>query len=144
MVVEKEIIEIRKMKILKVTGAIIRNKNNFLICRRGPDEKAAGYWEFPGGKVEKNEKLKDCMARELREELNIDAVVGDLYEHYFFDSGKITYDLYFFIIKKFNGTITKTVHDQIKWLKLEDFKNYNFLPGDGPLIKKLIDDDGNN
>ena len=131
-------------KVIKVTGAIIQNENKFLICRRGPKEKAAGLWEFPGGKLEQNETLEDCMARELKEELNINAIVGDLYKHYFFDSDKVIYDLYFFNIETFNGNITKTVHDQIKWSRLEDFKGYNFLPGDGPLITKLKEDDENN
>ena len=39
------------MKVIKVTGAIIQEGNKFLICRRGPSEKAAGLWEFPGGNL---------------------------------------------------------------------------------------------
>ena len=46
------------MKTIKVTGAIIQNDNNFLIGRRGKDEKSGGLWEFPGGKLEEDESLK--------------------------------------------------------------------------------------
>ncbi len=52
-----------------------------MICRRGPNEKAAGLWEFPGGKLEQNETLESCIRRELKEELKVDAVVGDLFDH---------------------------------------------------------------
>ena len=124
-------------KVLKVTGAIIQNGNKFLICRRGPNEKAAGFWEFPGGKLEQNETLESCILRELKEELEIDAVVGDLFDHYIYETSEILYDLYFFKVLKFKGTIKLTVHDRLKWVELKDFSYYNFLPGDGPLIKKL-------
>ena len=124
-------------KVIKVTGAIIQNGNKFLICRRGPNEKAAGLWEFPGGKLEKNETLESCIRRELKEELKVDAVVGDLFDHYIYETSEILYDLYFFKILKFKGTIKLTVHDRLKWVELKDFSYYNFLPGDGPLIKKL-------
>ena len=141
MAVEEKQGEGERMKVIKVTGGIIQNKNKFLICRRGPNEKASGYWEFPGGKLELNETLEDCMLRELKEELCIDGVLHSLYSNYSFKTKEVTYDLYFFRIKKYHGKLTKTVHDAIKWVELEDFDNYSFLPGDEPLITKLKRDD---
>ena len=44
-----------KKKIIKVTGAIIKKDSNYLIGRRGPNEKSPGLWEFPGGKIENGE-----------------------------------------------------------------------------------------
>ena len=128
-------------KLIKVTGAIIQNRNKFLICRRGPNEKAAGLWEFPGGKMEQNETLKSCIRRELKEELEVDAVVGDLFDHYIYETSEIQYDLYFFKILKFKGSIKLIVHDKLKWVELSDFSHYNFLPGDGPLINRLKKDE---
>jgi len=128
-------------KVIKVTGAIIQNGNKFLICRRGPNEKAAGLWEFPGGKLEQNETLESCIRRELKEELEVDAVVGDLFDHYIYETSEILYDLYFFKILKFKGTIKLIVHDELKWVELKDFSHYNFLPGDGPLINRLKKDE---
>ena len=124
-------------KVIKVTGAIIQNENKFLICRRGPKEKAAGLWEFPGGKLEQYETLEACIQRELKEELEVDAVVGDLFDHYIYETSEIVYDLYFFKILRFKGSIKLTVHDKFKWVELKDFSQFNFLAGDGPVIKKL-------
>ena len=128
------------MKVIKVTGAIIQRENKFLICRRGPDEIAAGLWEFPGGKLEINETLEDCILRELKEELDIDAELHSLYDNYRFKSKDVIYDLYFFKIKEYSGNLLKRVHDEMKWVKLKDFHHYSFLPGDTPVINKLEKD----
>lgn len=59
-----------------VTAAIIIENNKVLLTRRAPGEKHAGWWEFPGGKVEPGEPPENCLRRELREELEIDAAIG--------------------------------------------------------------------
>ena len=55
----------------KVAAAIIRSGEEILLTRRKPGEKLAGYWEFPGGKIEENETIQQCLEREIHEELNI-------------------------------------------------------------------------
>ena len=126
------------MKTILVTGAIIQNDNNFLIGRRGKDEKSAGMWEFPGGKLEQGESPKECIKRELKEELNIDAEIGELFFSYTYNYPHVSYELYFFKVNSFFGEPVKSVHDKLKWEKLKNFYKYDFLPGDGPLIDKLI------
>ena len=126
------------MKTILVTGAIIQNDNNFLIGRRGKDEKSAGMWEFPGGKLEEGESPKECIKRELKEELNIDAEIGELFFSYTYNYPHVSYELYFFKVNSFFGEPVKSVHDKLKWEKLKNFYKYDFLPGDGPLIDKLI------
>ena len=59
-----------------VTAAVIAFNGKLLLCRRAPDEKLAGMWEFPGGKMEDGETLQECLKRELREELGIEASAG--------------------------------------------------------------------
>ena len=126
------------MKTIKVTGAIIQNDNYFLIGRRGKDEKSAGMWEFPGGKLEEGESPKECIKRELKEELNIDAEIGELFSSYTYNYNHVSYELFFFKVNSFFGEPVKSVHDKLKWEKLKNFYKYDFLPGDGPLIDKLI------
>ena len=131
------------MKIILVTGAIIQNDNNFLIGRRGKDEKSSGMWEFPGGKLEEGESLKECIKRELKEELNIDAEIGELFSSYTYNYPHVSYELFFFKVNSFFGEPVKSVHDKLKWEKLKNFYKYDFLPGDGPLIDKLISENNN-
>ncbi len=131
------------MKTIKVTGAIIQNDKNFLIGRRGKDEKSAGMWEFPGGKLEEGESPKECIKRELKEELNIDAEIGELFSSYTYNYPHVSYELFFFKVNSFSGEPVKSVHDKLKWEKLKNFYKYDFLPGDGPLIDKLISENNN-
>ena len=62
---------------ISVTAAIIIDNGRVLIARRQPPGKMPGMWEFPGGKIEKGESPEACLKRELREELDIDACVGE-------------------------------------------------------------------
>jgi cysteine synthase B len=60
-----------------VVCGLIENQGRLLIARRSPGQALAGYWEFPGGKVEPGETTAQALARELKEELGVDAEVGE-------------------------------------------------------------------
>ena len=81
---------------ITVIAAIIKKDNKYLIGRRGPKEKSTGLWEFPGGKIEYGETHEECLKRELKEELNIDAEIGELYSEYVYKYPHIAYKLYFY------------------------------------------------
>tara|TARA_B100000902_G_C27247011_1_gene883154 strand:+ start:1130 stop:1522 length:393 start_codon:yes stop_codon:yes gene_type:complete len=127
-------------EVIKVAGAIIKKNDKYLIARRAPGDRSEGFWEFPGGKIEHGETSFECIKRELKEELNIDAEIGKLYSQYIYDHPHISYELFFYEVKFFSGNLKKNVHDKIKWEKLENFHNYVFLPGDGPVIQELVNE----
>lgn len=129
------------MKIIKVTGALIQKNDKYLIGRRGPNEKSPGLWEFPGGKIEKGETPIECIKRELKEELNINAEIGDLVTKYNYDYPNVSYLLYFFKVKSYIGEFKIIVHDKLEWVSLNDFHKYDFLQGDTPLINQMLSND---
>lgn len=61
---------------LDVCAAVIRRGNSVLLTSRPPGSHLAGYWEFPGGKIDVGESLASCIVREIREELRLDVVPG--------------------------------------------------------------------
>lgn len=61
-----------------VAAALIFDGPNVLIARRAPGQNLAGFWEFPGGKLERGETLKSCLSRELDEELGLECEVLDM------------------------------------------------------------------
>jgi mutator protein MutT len=65
------------MTIIVVTAAVIERDGRFLVTRRQQGVHLEGYWEFPGGKCEAGEPLDACLVRELREELDVEAHVGE-------------------------------------------------------------------
>src|SRR5579862_2897916 len=64
-----------------VVAALIVRAGEVLICQRRPDQPMALQWEFPGGKIEPGETPEQALARELREELAIDAQIGPHVAH---------------------------------------------------------------
>ena len=60
------------MERVDVAIAIVCRQKSVLICRRRREDRLGGYWEFPGGKVEAGETIQQGLARELREELDIE------------------------------------------------------------------------
>src|SRR5215475_7035514 len=66
--------------LVHVVAAVIQRESRYLITRRSEGTHLAGLWEFPGGKVGTAESPEAALRRELREELGVDALVGDLME----------------------------------------------------------------
>ena len=63
-------------KMIEVTAAILEDGNKIMIARRGKGKHLAGFWEFPGGKIEQDETPEICLIRELKEEFEIDVSIG--------------------------------------------------------------------
>jgi len=90
----------------EVTAAIILKDNKVLIAQRAPGKNQAGKWEFPGGKVELGETPQECLNREIREELEVDIEVLDIFGEsiYAYHSGTIKLMAYW--CKWISGEVT--------------------------------------
>ena len=121
-----------------VAAALIVRGGEVLIGQRRPDQPMASQWEFPGGKIEAGESPEEALARELDEELGITAVIGPHVvhiRHNYRHGGAV--DLQFFAVHEFSGEIVGRIYHQVRWVRLEDLSNYEFLPADRNLIRDL-------
>jgi 8-oxo-dGTP diphosphatase len=122
---------------MDVVAAVIERDGKILIGQRKRGGRHALKWEFPGGKVEPGEELRPALARELREELDIDAVIGEE-----MDSYKVTYPgssvmLHFYRVVQFQGEPRNLDFEQIAWEPRGKLPEYDFLEGDVRFISKL-------
>ncbi|HWR24331.1 MAG TPA: (deoxy)nucleoside triphosphate pyrophosphohydrolase [Feifaniaceae bacterium] len=123
----------------EVTAAIIRNeKNEILICQRGPGGSCARLWEFPGGKREPNEDLKACLVRECREELNVEIGIDRFFFETVYAYPEKTVRLFFFLARILKGEPELKVHADMVWEKPERFSAYPFCPADAPILERLM------
>ena len=121
-----------------VAAALILREGQVLIGQRRPDQPMALQWEFPGGKIEPGESPEQALARELDEELGIKAVVGPRVTHIrhnYRHGGAV--DLLFFAVREFTGEIDNRIFHQVRWTKLEELTNFDFLAADRGLIRDL-------
>ena len=123
-----------------VTAAIIRDGENILVVRRGPREKLAGFWEFPGGKVEHPETLQECLERELFEELDITTKVTDVVavSDYKYESGAIKRVA--LEAEILHGEISLSVHDKLRWLPACKILDLKLAPADIPIAQALLEE----
>ncbi|HMD14925.1 MAG TPA: 8-oxo-dGTP diphosphatase MutT [Bacteroidota bacterium] len=122
-------------------GIIIRKEisTSVLLCRRKESARYGLKWEFPGGKVEKDETTEECLLRELTEELSITAVIGSLYhqqQYLYPDSG--TFDVFYYMIRQFSGSIVNRVFESFEWVSTAKLLEYDILEGNRDVVKKLM------
>ena len=121
------------MNLIKVVcGVVTNSENRILITQRG--DKINKYkWEFPGGKVNKEENINDSIKRELKEELGIDIIPRDVIFQNTFNGLK----LIFISCTHNKGKILLSEHLDYKWVNQNELKNFDFLEGDMEFIKQF-------
>ena len=126
------------MKIIDISIAIVKDaQNNFLICLRPDDSHQGGKWEFPGGKVEKDEQADQAMCRELHEEVGLTATQYNLFETLFFDYGDKQLNLNFYLIEEFSGEAFAKEGQPLKWVTKAQLSDYDFPEANKQVIEKL-------
>jgi ADP-ribose pyrophosphatase len=121
----------------EVVAAVIRNKNTILICRRPANKKRALLWEFVGGKPEPGETLPQALARECREELDIELEVGVEFAECTHAYPDMTVHLTAFEAKITNGEPKMLEHADMRWVTVDELDGYKFCPADAAILAKL-------
>lgn len=129
-------------KEVKVVAAIIENDQNEILCAlRSPEMTIPNMWEFPGGKVEKNEDIFTALIREINEELGCTIETTQIV----FKDNTHEYDTFIINLisikcRVVKGTPTASEHSKLIWLKRENLESLQWAPADIPAVKQLIDE----
>ena len=118
-------------------GILVRN-GKVLACQRRADQSHPGKWEFPGGKREAGESIEECLRRELREELGIDAEVGpEVGRSVHVYNGREPVELFFFRVDAFRGEIDNRIFNEVRWVDAAQLVELDFLDADREIVARL-------
>jgi len=127
--------------LLVAACALVDADGRVLIAQRPEGKQLAGLWEFPGGKVEAGETPKECLIRELREEIGVETQAACLapltFASHSYDDFHLLMPLY--VCRRFTGTPRPHEGQALKWVKPNRMRDYPMPPADAPLIPFLID-----
>ena len=131
-------------KYVHVVIGIIQNSNrHVLVSKRNAESHLGGLLEFPGGKVEKNESPIEALARELKEELNIESIECEplIQIPYCYPDRNVLLDAY--LVKKFTGKVVANEGQELFWqsidiLDADDFPAANHGVFQALKLPKLI------
>ena len=124
------------MKTIRVVAAVIHDKNQIFATARGYGEFKGG-WEFPGGKIEEGETSEQALAREIKEELEINIQVGELIETIEYDYPKFHLNMDCFWCTIESGHIKVKEAEEARWLTYETIDDVDWLPADRGLVDKI-------
>ncbi|MCA2692095.1 MULTISPECIES: 8-oxo-dGTP diphosphatase MutT [unclassified Microcystis] len=120
--------------------AVIRDDRDLiLIDRRLAKGLLGGFWEFPGGKIEGNETVQECIKREILEEIGIEIAV---------DSHLITIDhtyshfrvnLQVYNCRYLSGKARAIECEEIRWVTIQELDHYTFPAANQEIIRALKD-----
>ena len=125
------------MNITNVVAGVITKENLFFIAQRNRKKYLGLKWEFPGGKVDKNETNEEALKRELKEELNISIFVDKKISEEKYKDETINIILHYYFCKIIDGTINLNEHENSKWVSKDDFNQYDMIEGDKNIIHFL-------
>ena len=125
-------------EIRDVSAALVWDKQGrFMICRRPPEKARGLLWEFVGGKREAGESGEEALARECREELDIEVEATDVFmtvDHVYPD---IHIRLTLYNARIVSGTPKLLEHVAIAWINPDEIDNYPFCPADETILTEI-------
>lgn len=124
-------------KVIEVVGAIIKDGDRYLVGQRAAHKSQGGLWEFMGGKIEPGETPEQALARECREELDLEIenerIIDSVVHEYPEKTIRLT------LIEctpKVGSTPRPNEHQDIRWVTREEMEVLDFAPADRDLIRK--------
>ncbi len=126
------------MDIIKVVCGIIFKEDKIFLCRRNALKSLAGYWEFPGGKVETNETEEASLYRELLEELGMKVTIDKYFHSVVHTYDTFTIELIAYLCQFQEATYIFTDHDRYEWVDKHELLHWQLAPADIPIARELI------
>jgi mutator protein MutT len=118
-------------------AVIINEKQEILIDKRLPKGLMANLWEFPGGKIEAGETPQDCIQREIKEELEVDIIVGDHLIDITHTYSEFMVTLSVYLCQIIMGEPQPLECAEIRWVTVSQLHNFEFPSANKAIISAL-------
>ncbi|WP_319475627.1 (deoxy)nucleoside triphosphate pyrophosphohydrolase [Marispirochaeta aestuarii] len=125
------------MRSIRVTAAVLRRGEYILLAKRSAQQSRPLLWEFPGGKVEDGEDDRSCLARELQEELGIEARIGEKIGLFPFSYPDISIELAVYEAEIIRGEPHPREHHELAWVTADDLLSFQLAEADFPAAELL-------
>jgi 8-oxo-dGTP diphosphatase len=126
-----------RVRVLVAAAVIVRRDGKFLLAQRPAGKPYAGYWEFPGGKVEAGESAAHALARELHEELGIEVVRACPWITRDYDYEHAAVRLHFFRVLEWRGELHGRENQSFAWQCIGALNVAPMLPANAPVLRAL-------
>lgn len=128
------------MKRIHIVAGIIlnSNKSEIFITKRPDHSHKGGFWEFPGGKVEKGELAENAMERELNEEIGISDLQQSLFQSFDFDYTDKSLSFDFYLISGFQGEPYGKEGQLGQWVPISELNNFAFPEANQPVVDAVM------
>ena len=124
------------MKKIEVVAAIVQDGEKIFATQRGYGEFKDG-WEFPGGKIEPGESKETALARELKEELDMEVEIGELFETVEYDYPQFHLTMHCYLCQLAKEKFVLKEHEAARWLGKNQLDEGAWLPADEGIVEKL-------
>ena len=126
-------------RIIEVVGAIICDGDRYLVGQRAAHKTQGGLWEFMGGKIEPGETPEQALARECREELDLEIENERIIDSVVHEYPEKTIRLTLIYCTPRPGSVPRAnEHQAIRWVTTDEMREMDFAPADKELIQKLF------
>ena len=122
---------------LEVAAGILILNGKILIAKRKEGKHLAGYWEFPGGKVEHSETPEETLIREFKEELDVHIKVHSEFHQNVYSYPQKKVHLRSYRVELISGEFKLKDHDEIKWAQISELDGLKIAPADIAIVEKL-------
>ena len=123
--------------VIDVVAGIIWANGLYLAVERPEGARMAGWWEFPGGKIEQGETADDALVREFQEELGVTPTRFERWRDLEHEYDDLMVRLVFFHVHEFKGDLTPMENQRFEWVDPASPPSLKYLPADVPIVDAL-------
>jgi 8-oxo-dGTP diphosphatase len=130
--------KVRRTHWIPVVAGFLRKGNQILVGQRPENNSLAGQWEFPGGKIESGEAPERALARELSEELGIEADIGELKFSCTHSYGDVNILILFYEVLYWKGEVKAKHHLMLEWIHPEELADRNIPEANRKMLDRIF------